>query len=348
MFLSARLLRRARLASRPRRCRLATFSSAPPPSSYTSSSSRKFHAQARYLLKGRAVAGLTILTGALGVYKLSAQAQGEASTEESITATKGEPTLMDKCVSEVVGTFTLITIGCGVVAALKYANYPIGPLGISTVWGATVALIVYATGDISGAHINPAISVSMAVNKPDDFPVDHLAPYIASQVAGATAASGLVYALFRDGIKAVEVKQGIKRGSVASAEVFNGAFGLIPNAQLCKGPFAGIAVEIWCTAHLAFFVFALTDPDNSVPDAAAPALIGTTVMTLVNVFGPVTGCGMNPARDIGPRIVTAMTGWGATAWQSAPMYTIGPLIGATLGGGLYQSFAKKKKKQAVV
>eukprot|EP00466_Bigelowiella_natans_P004331 jgi/Bigna1/52613/estExt_Genewise1Plus.C_90196 len=250
---------------------------------------------------------------------------------------------MDKCISEVVGTASLITIGCGVVAALKYAAYPISPWGVSAVWGSTVALIVYGTGDISGAHINPAITCSMAINKPDEFPVSHVAPYIASQMIGATVASGAVYALFRDGIKAVEIKEGIKRGSLASANTFNGAFGLIPNAQLCKGPLSVLAVEIWCTSHLAFFVFALTDEDNSVPSAAAPALIGTTVMTLVNVFGPVTGCGMNPARDIGPRIVTALTGWGKMSWHSWMPYTVGPLIGGTLGGALYNVFAGKKK-----
>eukprot|EP00954_Amorphochlora_amoebiformis_P019487 1332992-Amorphochlora_amoeboformis.AAC.2 len=92
-----------------------------------------------------------------------------------------EYTLFQKCLAETIGTGALISIGCGVVGALKYANYPIGPFGVSAVWGATVMLVVYSIGDISGAHINPAITASLAINKPDDFPAEHIPYYVSSQ-----------------------------------------------------------------------------------------------------------------------------------------------------------------------
>ena len=93
------------------------------------------------------------------------------------------------------------------------------------------------------------------------------------------------------------------------------------------------------TAVFAFVVFAVTDPRGSVPADAAPALVGAAVATLVAVFGPVTGCGMNPARDLGPRLVTALVGWGGAATISWWIYTLGPVAGAVAGGLAYQAFA---------
>lgn len=99
-----------------------------------------------------------------------------------------------------------------------------------------------------------------------------------------------------------------------------------------------LAVEIGATAALAFMIFAITDPNKSVPDAAAPALIGSTVSTLIMGVGPLNGCGMNPARDLGPRFITAIAGWGAASLSPAWwVYTVGPVIGAVLGGALYNA-----------
>ena len=100
------------------------------------------------------------------------------------------------------------------------------------------------------------------------------------------------------------------------------------------------------TAVLAFCIFAFTDPDGAVPDGAAPAMIGATVATLVAVFGPVTGCGMNPARDLGPRLVTLCTGWGGAALTSWWVYTLGPIAGAVLGGKAYTAYAALDGPQA--
>ena len=101
------------------------------------------------------------------------------------------------------------------------------------------------------------------------------------------------------------------------------------------------------TAVLVFIIFAIGDENGAVPSGAGPALVGTTVAALVTVFGPVTGCGMNPARDLGPRLVTLLTGWGSAATTSWWIYTLGPVTGAVLGGMAYQALfadALPKKK----
>ena len=112
---------------------------------------------------------------------------------------------------------------------------------------------------------------------------------------------------------------------------------MVPNTALLRTPAAALGVEIWATGVFAFSVFGITDPNNTVPDAAAPALIGATVGTLVAVFGGVSGCGLNPARDLGPRLVTLAAGWKGAALSSAWVYTVGPIVGACLGGGLYMN-----------
>ena len=85
-------------------------------------------------------------------------------------------------------------------------------------------------------------------------------------------------------------------------------------------------------------------PHESVPGAAGPALVGASVSCLICVFGAVTGCGMNPARDIGPRLITLCAGWGKAALTAAPVYTIGPIIGAILGGALHEAVMTKGAK----
>lgn len=243
--------------------------------------------------------------------------------------------LSRKLVAEAAGTFTIVGLGCGVVCAAKYAKSPLSPFGIAATWGMGVTLAVYATRDISGAHLNPAITAAIAVNNPT-MSVSDSGAYVAAQTFGATAAGFLNYAIFRNGISALEKEEKIKRGTRGSAALFNGAFGMIPNTALVRTPASALLVEVACTGIFGFLVFALTNEKSTVPAAAAPPLIGTAVAALVAIFGPVTGCGMNPARDIGPRVVTAIAGWGKIAGSRAWVYSVGPVAGAVLGGAAYK------------
>jgi MIP family channel proteins len=269
----------------------------------------------------------------------------EASHEQGSTpkAATSQPSLMAKCVAEAVGTGLIIQGGCGVVCAAKYAGSGVGTFGLAAVWGVSVMLAVYATAPISGAHLNPAVTCALVAC--DKAPAEEAPFYIGAQLAGATVAAAVNYLIFSAGIKALEAAQQVKRGSAASTAIFHGAFGMVPTAALVS-PVGALVAEAWMTAVLVFCIFAFTDPEGAVPDGAGPATIGATVATLVAVFGPVTGCGMNPARDLGPRLVTLCTGWGGAALSSCWIYTLGPLAGAVLGGKAYLYLASTRSSAA--
>ena len=255
------------------------------------------------------------------------------------------PEFMRKCAYEAMGTGLIVLLGCGGVAASKYVSSGLTLGGASIMWGLSVSLAVYATRDVSGAHLNPAITAALAYHKPDAF-APSLAPYyIASQIVGGAAAGALNYAVFSRGIRAFEVKEGITRGSPVSTASFSGAFGMVPNPAVMKGPAAALPTEVLATSVLSYMVFNLTDAKSTVPPDAAPVLIGSTVAVLVSVFGPVTGAGMNPARDLGPRLITALVGWKGAALVSAPVYTVGPIIGAVLGGAVHGYLSQRPEKE---
>lgn len=280
------------------------------------------------------------MAAALGALALCSGGVAHTTRCEDAVASPAasEPSFTKKLIAEAVGTGIIVLGGCGVVCTHKYAAVLQGG-HLAAVWGASVALAVYATRDISGAHLNPAVTASLVVNK--DFPVGEAGPYVLAQTAGAAVAGAINYAIFRTGIIAHEAKQGIVRGAAGSCASFSGAFGMTPNPAMVS-VMGGFACEVAMTSLLVFLIFAITDSENTVPtDAAGPVLIGTAVAVLVSIFGPVTGCGMNPARDLGPRLVTLAAGWGSTAIPAAWIYTLGPVLGGILGGAAYLAFTKK-------
>jgi len=244
-----------------------------------------------------------------------------------------EPNLMRKCFAEAIGTAIIVTGGCGAVAANKYAG-GISAFGVATAWGVSVALAAYATRAVSGAHLNPAVTCASVAR--GTFPAEEAGPYVLAQCFGATVAGALNYLWFSAGIASTEAAAQIVRGSAASTASFAGAFGMVPNAAL-MGAGGAFLAEVWMTSVLMFMICAITDEDSgSVPKAAQPALVGATVFTLICTFGPVTGCGMNPARDLGPRLITLLTGWGSAATTAWWVYTLGPVAGAILGAYAYK------------
>ena len=168
---------------------------------------------------------------------------------------------------------------------------------------------------------------------------------MAAQTWGAGVAGTMNYLIFRHGISALEKTEGVTRGTPKSISVLNGSFGMYPNTQLVRTGMCAFGVEVVCTSLFSYLVFAITDENGSVPSDAAPPLIGATVAVLVAIFGGVTGCGMNPARDLGPRLASALAGFGPAAMRSAWLYTAGPIVGAVVGGRIYMETIGKRLKE---
>jgi len=253
------------------------------------------------------------------------------------------------CVAEVVGTFLLVLFGTGSVAAAVMTGGQVGLWQVAVVWGFGVALAIYATATVSGAHLNPAVTLAVALLRPSSFPRDRLLPYWGAQLTGAVLAGLVVLAVFGPFIDRFEEEHGIVRGeagSEASAMIFGeyfpnpGMFGTGAHAEALVSPLAATAVEGLGAAILVFLIFALVDPRNGArPQWMTPFFIGFTVAVLISLFAPITQAGWNPARDFGPRIVAFLAGWGDVAIPGPRggfvAYIIGPLVGGTLGGLAY-------------
>lgn len=262
-------------------------------------------------------------------------------------------------VAEFIGTFLLVFFGCGAVHAAVLTGAQSGLWQVAIVWGVAIMLAIYAVGAVSGAHINPAMTLASAVWR--GFPMGRVAAYIGAQVAGAFVAAAALFILFEPHIAAKEASKGIVRGQPGSemtamcyGEYYpapgslgegDGAYSPDAHAKLKLRMSQGRAfvAEVLGTMILAFVVFAVTDPNNSgsPTNAMAPAFIGLTVSALISVIAPLTQACFNPARDFGPRLFASFAGWGSIAlpglsdpgWLT--VYIIAPIVGAVLGGGLY-------------
>mmetsp|Transcript_124432 Transcript_124432/g.194946 ORF Transcript_124432/g.194946 Transcript_124432/m.194946 type:complete len:318 (-) Transcript_124432:37-990(-) len=296
---------------------------------YSSDNRRRSSWDFSFFKKAAAVGALTV-GGGMQAASGPAKCESSASPVEAV-----KPTLLQKCMAEALGIGIIVHGGCGCICAKMYAGSGLGTFQIASVWAISVALAIFATREISGAHLNPAVSIALAAHK--DFDKAELGPYLAAQMVGATAAGALNYALTAKGISAFELAEKVPRGT--SASTFAGAFGMVPNSAVL-GTAGALLAEVSATALFVFLIFAVTDPKGSVPPDAAPVLIGVAVAALISIFGPLTGCGMNPARDLGPRLVTLAAGWGSVALSSWWIYTVGPIIGAVLGGAVYEAFFK--------
>ena len=241
------------------------------------------------------------------------------------------PSTTGEMAAEFFGTFILILFGTGVVAQVVA-----GGLGdhdsIAWAWGLGVTLGIYTAGRISGAHLNPAVTVALALFQ--NFPVRKIAPYITAQFLGAFLAALVVRWNYTEVIGKIDPGHTIKT---------QGIFSTLPgNGTLPVSAMGGFRDQIIGTAILVFLVFAITDARNSAPLAnLAPLLIGLLVVAIGMAWGTDAGYAINPARDFGPRLATFLTGYdGAWRDQYGGLYwwvpIAGPLIGEVVGGGLYK------------
>jgi glycerol uptake facilitator protein len=261
--------------------------------------------------------------------------------------------------AETVGTFLLVFFGCGAVHCAVLTDGLTGLWQVGVVWGIAIMLAIYTIGGVSGAHINPAITVALATW--NLFPRSRVAGYVVAQLAGAFLAAAALYAVFQPFLLQKERDKAVARGtpgSVVTAMCYGEYF---PN----PGPLASgserfdpsklreslrhvtlggaFLAEFIGTAILAFVVVAITDADNRThPDKLSPAFIGLTVAALICVIAPLTQACFNPARDFGPRFFAYFAGWRAVAFPGPngyaciAVYLLAPVSGAVAGAAVYQ------------
>jgi len=268
--------------------------------------------------------------------------------------------LWRECLGEATGTFILVLFGVGAVHAAVLTGAQSGVWQVAVVWGVGVALAIYAVGAVSGAHINPAITIAFAAFR--GFAFRKVAPYVLSQLAGAFIAAAALYALYGGAISQFEASNNLVRGrpgSELSAMVYGEYF---PNPDVvrsrlktcdCLSPGCAMLAEALGTAMLAFFVFALTDRHNpGRPDGAFVALfIGLTVSVIISIIAPLTQAGLNPARDFGPRAFSYLAGWGRIAIPGPrggffSVYILSPILGALAGAAAYEFLLHSALKPA--
>jgi len=254
-------------------------------------------------------------------------------------------------VGEFFGTFLLVFFGCGSVSAAVLTGAQVGVFQVAIVWGLGIATAIYLTGTLSGAHLNPAVTISLAVWS--DFPRARVAPYLATQMIGAFAGAAVLYFVFGDALRAYEQANGVVRGapgSEATAMVFGeffphpGGKALTEAARSRMSPGAAFGAEVIGTAILLLVIFCVTDERNkSRPHMLTAGTIGLTVTLLISLLGPLTMACFNPARDLAPRVFSALAGWGAVPFQVnglgwLTVYVLAPILGGLLGGGVYAAF----------
>jgi glycerol uptake facilitator protein len=297
--------------------------------------------------------------------------RGEGRTVGRITGLYGE------LLSEFLGTFVLIAFGDGVVAmavaALPGSGRTAGPtvifqaagdwLLITWGWAMAVAFGVWVAGGVSGAHLNPAVTLAFAVRR--KFAWAKVLPYMTAQVAGAFVGAALVFLVYHNAIDAFNLAAKTPRSGGHALATYS-IFATFPSSYFHGGVAGPLIDQIAGTAFLLIFVAAVIDVRNSaVQSNLAPLAIGLAVAAIGMSYGANAGYAINPARDFGPRLLAYFAGWGKVALPgsySAPGFAfsdyfwipiIGPLIGGVAGLIIYDLFigdvlhARLKKNEDV-
>jgi glycerol uptake facilitator protein len=243
-----------------------------------------------------------------------------------------KPTLPAELLAEFLGTFVLILIGDGVVAmvvlfpgtapAVAHGGYT----NITLCWGLAVTMGIYVSGKISGGHLNPAVTLTLAVFR--GFPWIKVIPYTLAQTAGAFLAAALVYKNYLPAFHQFDPQL------EKTAGVFT-TFPAFPDLLQ-----AGFLDQLVGTALLLLLVLAITDEFNIPPGAnLAPLMVGLVVVAIGMSFGGMHGYAINPARDFGPRLFTAVAGFKNNGLTDGPhvwwVPVVAPLLGGLVGAAVY-------------
>jgi len=244
---------------------------------------------------------------------------------------------MREVLAEFFGTFVLILFGAGVVAQFVVSKQANGSyLAINIAWGLGVAMGCYVSAGVSGAHLNPAVTLAAAVHR--GFPWRKVLPYAAAQTAGAFVAAAVVYLTYREGLNAFD--GGVRQ--VLGPQGTGGIFATYPQPYLSTFP-GGFIDQVVGTAILVAVILGITDQRNApAPAGLAPVIVGLLVVGIGAAFGVNSGYAINPARDLGPRLFTFFAGWGSEVFRAGNHWwwvpIVGPLVGGVLGGWLYDAF----------
>jgi aquaporin NIP len=212
------------------------------------------------------------------------------------------PELARRALAEGLAAFALVFAGCGAIVADAVYDGALGSVGVALVFGLVIMVMVYAVGHLSGAHINPAVTLAFTLTR--HFPRREAAAYVTAQLVGAVAGALALAAIWTD--HPADLGATIPSVGAGSALVY----------------------EALMTAFLMFVIMAVATDTRAVGAAAAIAIGGTIGLDAL-FGGPVTGASMNPARSLGPAIASG-------EWSDIWVYVIGPVSGAALGALAYQ------------
>ena len=216
------------------------------------------------------------------------------------------PGLARRVAAEALAAFTLVFAGCGAIVTEGVHHGALGSVGIALAFGLVIMVMVYATGHLSGAHINPSVTIAFTLTR--HFPPREAVAYIAGQVAGAIVAAMLLLAVWPSEPAAL----GATVPTVAAG--------------------SAVVYEALMTAFLMFVIWAVATDTRAVGAAAAIAIGGTIGLDAL-FGGPITGASMNPARSLGPALASG-------TWTDFWVYLVGPIVGASLGALAYQLVRK--------
>jgi MIP family channel proteins len=242
-------------------------------------------------------------------------------------------TLRRELLAEFLGTFVLIVFGVGSVAQAVLSGQ-VNPLAINVAWGLAVTMGIYIAGGVSGAHLNPAVSLALAFS--GRFAWKKVPLFFAAQMAGAFVASAVVYCTYYEALNHFD--GGVRQ--ILGAKGTAGIWATYPQNFLSTFP-GGFLDQIVGTALLMLLISALGDTRNQAPrENTAPILVGALVVLIGATFGFNAGYAINPARDLAPRIFTAIAGWGSGVFSAANNWwwvpIVAPCLGAILGAVIYE------------
>ncbi|TYI93968.1 hypothetical protein E1A91_D02G171800v1 [Gossypium mustelinum] len=233
--------------------------------------------------------------------EMSAMEEGMFLTVKQICYSPDAVKFMQKVIAELVGTYFVIFAGCGSVVVNKLYDGIVTFPGISVVWGLICMVMIYSVGHISGAHFNPAVTITFCIFR--RFPMKQVPVYVVAQLLGSILASEtltLVWDIPRDAF-----------------------FGTVPVGPASRS----LVLEIMISFLLMFVVSGVATDSRAIGELAGIA-VGMTITLNVFVVGPISGASMNPARTLGPAIVMRV-------YDGIWVYMVGPMLGTVSGGFVY-------------